>query len=117
MKQHFAGMSGQINSCKKVSHDIRHRMQELLKDIQEKKKSEDLNEAYNEQIIEEEVQEVLPSPSVGKIQVQSNKRKRKANVEISSYFAPRTIPGSQPTIKSVSSSKEAIHKAQMAIAR
>ena len=110
MKQHLAGIPGNISACKRVPHDVRHQMQQLLKEIEDKKKNVYLNEAYD-QNIEEEVQEVQPSPSV------TNKGKRKAAVEISSYFAPRCTPGSQPSLKSVLSSKESVQKAKMAIAR
>ncbi|KAF7812881.1 uncharacterized protein G2W53_033857 [Senna tora] len=37
MKQHLACVTGQIMSCKKVSHDVRHQMLESLKNVQQKK--------------------------------------------------------------------------------
>ncbi|KAK7302122.1 hypothetical protein RJT34_13002 [Clitoria ternatea] len=48
MKQHLIGVTGQISSCKKVPHDVRHQMQQLLKNIKEKKKCDDLDEAYDD---------------------------------------------------------------------
>lgn len=116
MKHHLAGIPGQISSCKKVSHDIRQRMLELLKDIQKRKKSEDLNGAYNDQFIKE-VQEVHPYPSVGNMQlITPNKGKSKAN-KIDSYFTPRTTLGFHPSLKTELANEEALHKAKMAIAR
>ncbi|KAJ1423828.1 Zinc finger, BED-type [Sesbania bispinosa] len=56
MKQHLAGIPGQIAKCKKVPHDVRHRMLESLKEIQEKKQNEDLNEAYDDQLVDPGVQ-------------------------------------------------------------
>ncbi|KAJ1431040.1 hypothetical protein SESBI_07277 [Sesbania bispinosa] len=91
-------------------------MLESLKEIQEKKKNEDLNEAYDDQLVDPGVQANNDGSNEMKSTPQ-NKGKRKANVEIGSYFAPRTTPGSQPSLRSVLSSKEAIHKAKMAIAR
>ncbi|KAK7302346.1 hypothetical protein RJT34_13233 [Clitoria ternatea] len=48
MKQHLAGVTGQISFCKKVSHDVRYQIQQLLKNIKEKKKYDDLDEAYDD---------------------------------------------------------------------
>jgi hypothetical protein len=46
-----------------------------------------------------------------------NNGKRKASSSTSTYFALRTTPGSQPTLKSAFASKEVVHKAKLAIAR
>ncbi|KAJ1413315.1 Zinc finger, BED-type, partial [Sesbania bispinosa] len=56
MKQHLAGIPGQISKCKKVPHDVCHQMLESLKEIQEKKQNEDLNEAYDDQLVDPGVQ-------------------------------------------------------------
>ena len=40
MKQHLAGIKGDIGSCKKVSHDVRNQMLEYLKEFELKKKAE-----------------------------------------------------------------------------
>lgn len=45
-----------------------------------------------------------------------NKGKRRAIIEASSYFAPRTTPGSQVGLKSVFKPKEEKYKANMAFA-
>ncbi|KAK9271764.1 hypothetical protein L1049_002127 [Liquidambar formosana] len=47
----------------------------------------------------------------------TNKGKGKAHGGIGNYFSPRTTPGAQPSIKSVLANKEAVHRADMAIAR
>ncbi|KAE8719669.1 peroxisome bioproteinsis protein 12 [Hibiscus syriacus] len=93
-------------------------MLKLLVGIKEKSKSGDGNlyEAYGDQNIEDEAQEVQPSSNMDMKSKMQPTLKRKANVEISNYFAPRTTPGSQPSLKSVLSSTQAIHKAKMAIA-
>ncbi|KAF7835821.1 uncharacterized protein G2W53_010680 [Senna tora] len=59
IKQHLAGVTGQITSCKKVPHDVRHQMLESLKNVQQKKQTEELNEAYDDQQEAEE----SPQPS------------------------------------------------------
>ncbi|KAF7841403.1 hypothetical protein G2W53_003701 [Senna tora] len=111
MKQHLAGVTGQIMSCKKVPHDVRHQMLESLKNVQQKKQTEELNEAYDDQ------QEVEESPQPSKRVAFAQASGKKRNSTPKNYFAPRTTPGSQPTLKSVLSSKEAIYKAKMAIAK
>ncbi|KAF7815169.1 hypothetical protein G2W53_029138 [Senna tora] len=111
MKQHLAGVTRQITSCKKVPHDVRHQMLESLKNVQQKKQTEELNEAYDDQQEAEE----SPQPSKRVAFAQASGKKRNSTPK--NYFAPRTTPGSQPTLKSVLSSKEAIYKAKMAIAK
>ncbi|KAE8672552.1 hypothetical protein F3Y22_tig00111837pilonHSYRG00218 [Hibiscus syriacus] len=118
MKQPLAGVPGNIIFCKNVPHDVRNQMLKLLVGIKEKSKSGEGNlyEAYGDQNIEDEAQEVQPSSNMDMKSKMQPTLKRKANVEISNYFAPRTTPGSQPSLKSVLSSTQAIHKAKMAIA-
>ncbi|KAF7826483.1 DNA binding protein [Senna tora] len=111
MKQHLAGVKGQIMSCKKVPHDVCHQMLESLKNVQQKKQIEELNEAYDDQ------QEAKESPQPYKRVAFAQASGKKSNSTPKSYFAPRTTPGSQPTLKSVLSRKEAIYKAKMAIAK
>lgn len=68
-----------------------------MKENKEKNKSNELDEAYNDHIIEEEVQEVEPYTNVGKSKTSTTTQKwgkRKASAEGSSYFAPRTTPSS-----------------------
>ncbi|XP_028061787.1 uncharacterized protein LOC114265217 [Camellia sinensis] len=45
------------------------------------------------------------------------KGKRHEPTKIGDYFAPRTTPGSQPTIKSALQTKEAIHRAHMIVGK
>lgn len=75
MKQHLAGILGQISSCKKVSRNVCNQMQQLLKENKEKNKSNELDEAYNDHIIEEEVQEVEPYTNVGKSKTSTTTQK------------------------------------------
>ncbi|XP_057444664.1 uncharacterized protein LOC130736909 [Lotus japonicus] len=118
IKHHLAGIPGQISACKKVPPDVRHRMVALLESIEQKKNEakNNRNEAFGDEAIDEVGHELNACPTVTPASTQS-KGKRKATGEIDNYFAPRTTPGSQPTLKSVLSSKEVVHKAKMAIAR
>ncbi|KAG5555325.1 hypothetical protein RHGRI_012757 [Rhododendron griersonianum] len=43
--------------------------------------------------------------------------KRKRRQTIGDFFAPRTTPGAQPSIKSPMSSKQTLDEARMAVAR
>lgn len=115
MKHHLACIPGQISSCKKVPPDVSHQMKEALKNIKEKNKNGDLDEAFGDKILDEVVQ-IDDTQTTTPTSTQT-RGKGKANVEVGSFFAPRTTPGSQPTLRSVLSSKQAVHKAKMAIAR
>ncbi|XP_028802516.1 uncharacterized protein LOC114757602 [Neltuma alba] len=103
MKQHLAGITGQISSCKKVLHDIHHRMTESLKECSKKKAIEN---------IEEEIEDThVDSPII-----MSSAKKRKSIGSMDNYFAPRTTPDSQPGIKSALATKEAKHNVKILIA-
>ncbi|XP_028797889.1 uncharacterized protein LOC114753361 [Neltuma alba] len=102
MKQHLAGITGQISSCKKASHDVRHRMIESLKECSKKKVIEN---------IEEEIEDIhVDSPII-----MSSTKKRKSIGSMDNYFAPRTTPDSQPGIKSALATKEVKHNVKMLI--
>ncbi|CAL5356143.1 unnamed protein product [Camellia sinensis] len=49
--------------------------------------------------------------------IQKGKGKRHEPTKIGDYFAPRTTPGSQPTIKSALQTKEGIHRAHMIVGK
>ena len=121
MKQHFAGIKGDIGSCKKLSHDVRYQMLEYLKEFELKKKVEKQRQkemfsvpsTNNDMKEDEDVQEVFSSrlpkkPVLGK---------RKGTRPMDNYFVPRTTLGAQPGLKSVFQSKEKVRQADMAIAR
>ena len=105
MKQHFAGIKGDIGSCKKLSHDVRYQMLEYLKEFELKKKVEKQRQkemfsvpsTNNDMKEDEDVQEVFSSrlpkkPVLGK---------RKGTRPMDNYFAPRTTPRAQPGLKIV----------------
>ncbi|KAK8952176.1 hypothetical protein KSP39_PZI003506 [Platanthera zijinensis] len=105
MKQHLAGVKGNIAACKKIPHDIRIQMQENLKEITTKK-----------QIAEESLDSVNPYDDNSQHSRAQEKGKRKLD-QVDNYFAPRTSAGSQPSIKIILASKEVVHHADMMIAR
>lgn len=69
---------------------------------------DDIRDISIPQAAENQVQNVQSSSS--------QPPKKRPNEGIGNYFAPRTTPGSQPTIKSVFASKEVVHKVDISIA-
>ncbi|KAI0488275.1 hypothetical protein KFK09_028103 [Dendrobium nobile] len=115
-----AGIRGNIASCKKVPHDIRHQMQENLREIGKKKQQTHEELEQNTTVfVDEHIDEEIGSSSLPKSQAFDahheglHKGKRKKD-DIDNFFAPRTKHGSQPSLKSVMASKEAIHRADLA---
>lgn len=131
MKQHLAGVKGDIIICKSVPGEVRFRMLQNLKEIEERKgKSQDTFEEdnpYGPSVtpLEENAmgsQEVpstqaQTSTSIPSQQSSSQSVKRKAPANVGNFFAPRTSAGAQPGIRSAFAGKEAIHRADMAVAR
>ncbi|GKU92834.1 hypothetical protein SLEP1_g6507 [Rubroshorea leprosula] len=133
VKQHLAGKGGDVRKCDKVPFDIRYRMQESFKEYEENKRQiqnqwEDNpfgSSAMDPEGNAPDLQEI-PSSAAQQSQFKGKGlatstevgKKRKANASgIQNYFAPRTAPGSQPSIKSAMAGKDAVHKADMAVAR
>nr|XP_025656884.1 uncharacterized protein LOC112751822 [Arachis hypogaea] len=97
-------------------------MESLLKDIQTNKKKrkvsfgeeggDEVEDAIDEAIAQEEQEQQRTSSQQGV----GGDLKKKAIV-IPPMFAPRTIPGAQPSIKSVLQNKEAIHEVDKRFAR
>ncbi|KAF7811629.1 uncharacterized protein G2W53_032605 [Senna tora] len=120
IKQHLAGKKGDATVCKKVPYDVQFKLQNNLKEIDEKKKKGP-NDLKNMQASEDNTDssEVPPEPNTQITVADSSQRgiKRKSNADDSSFFAPRTTPGAQPSIKYAMAGKEAVRRADMAIAR
>ena len=120
MKQHLAGRQGNIARCKKVPHDVKEQMSRLLEEV---KKTKDKSVSFSDDEIEEamaqEEEETTLAPRPSKMQIVGDKGKRKASAsqKVSGFFAPRTTPGAQPSLKSVFQTKEAIHYAKLRLAR
>ena len=114
MKQHLAGIKGDIGSCKKVSHDVRYQILEYLKEFELKKKAEKQHqeEMFSVLFTNSDMQEDeggLPkNPVLGK---------RNGTKPVDNYFAPIATPGAQLGLKSVFQSKEKVRQVDMAIAR
>ncbi|RVW73056.1 hypothetical protein CK203_061061 [Vitis vinifera] len=122
MKQHLAGVKGDIGPCKSVPPDVKFRMENSLQEfVNSKKAAQEAYECrnpYGPNVSqfegdgaegEEEVQQ-MQSPMA------ANSGKRKKST-VDKYFAPRNTQGAQPSMRSVLAGKEAIWRADMAVGR
>ncbi|XP_028550349.1 uncharacterized protein LOC110098198 [Dendrobium catenatum] len=98
-------------------------MQENLREIGKKKQQTQEELEQNTTVfVDEHIDEEMGSSSLPKSQASDahheglHKGKRKKD-DIDNFFAPRTKLGSQPSLKSVMASKEAIHRADLAVGR
>ncbi|XP_020967722.1 uncharacterized protein LOC110266964 [Arachis ipaensis] len=100
-------------------------MEGLLKEIQKSKTSkrkvsfneegtDECKDAIDEAIAQEEQQTPSQLPTK---EVIGGDPKKKAKTIIPPMFAPRTTPGSQPSLKSVFQNKEALHEVDKRVAR
>ncbi|XP_075663117.1 uncharacterized protein LOC142632629 [Castanea sativa] len=132
MKRHLAGIKGDVAACMGVPYDVRFQMVENLKEIaKSKEQTKKDQEASNYSPLEdspefEDVQEITPrgrglsrgnrSGGPSNFPLRSYLGKRKVG-DIGNYFAPRTTPGAQPSIRSVLAGKEKKLRVDMAVAR
>lgn len=121
LKYHLAGIKGQVEACKKVPHDVKWQMKQLIVDLEkndERRKRTrheigsigsggDSNEGSTS------VSESRGRPCTSPTPTSSATKQLQGK----SFFAPRTISGSQPSIKSALASKEMIAAARDAMAR
>ncbi|XP_058785191.1 uncharacterized protein LOC131660077 [Vicia villosa] len=102
VKQHLAGIVGNVEICKKVSAEIRFQMKQHFNERSKKRKASDVAESESF------------TTEGGELQIGASK---KNDARIGTYFLPRTTPGAQPTLKSVMQSKEVVEKCDLAIAK
>ncbi|CAJ2646347.1 uncharacterized protein LOC123904170 [Trifolium pratense] len=107
LKKHLAGVVGDVKICKTVDADTRFRMLESLNETSTKKKRAaetfDDEHPFGPNVVElaDDDTSEIPRPAVH-VSSSSRPPKRAAtSQEVGSFFAPRTTPGAQPTIKSV----------------
>ena len=131
LKYHLAGIRGQVEPCIKVSSDIRFQMKQMIEDLKKSKQTKkriqlEIGNPYDidEEEEEEEVRVVEKSPpqTLGKRKsrgkdVDNDMSQIRGKKKIKSYFAPRTTPGAQPSIRSALATKAMIDNAKMSVAR
>ncbi|XP_042963296.1 uncharacterized protein LOC122297331 [Carya illinoinensis] len=119
LKYHLAGISGDVEACRKVPDDIKWQMKEVVNELknnrQKKRKiNSKIGSPYGDSPYDDNDgdKEGHSHGSKGK----GNEENGKSMEALNRFFAPRTALGSQPTIKSSMCSKEMIGKANMSIA-
>ncbi|XP_031255104.1 uncharacterized protein LOC116113089 [Pistacia vera] len=136
MKQHLDRTKGDVCACLKVPFDLQYLIRESLKDIGIKNKEKADSSKYNTpygapvhgfegDMLNEDSEEFRPSEihinegrfGSKKQSTMLDKSKRKKSIGFGDYFAPRTIGGSQPSIRSCLAGKDATWRADMAFAR
>ncbi|CAJ2637622.1 unnamed protein product [Trifolium pratense] len=126
VKEHLAGVVGEVKSCPDVDEDTRFRMQESLNETATKKKKvAEMAERFdNENPFGPNVVDLANDTSeipAAVVPSSSRPTKKRATASQSqglgkSFFAPRTTPGAQPKIKSVLAGKKVVHNVDIAIA-
>ncbi|XP_019432160.1 PREDICTED: uncharacterized protein LOC109339202 [Lupinus angustifolius] len=121
IKQHIAGEKGDVLPCLSVPFDVKHRLREHLNQVSGSRKrgtnqNQGEEDPYEENVVQREGNTIPPIPTTtkGKGTETSNKR---SNNSINNFYAPRTTPGAQPSIKMGFAGKDAIHKADLGVAR
>ncbi|KAL4620036.1 hypothetical protein ACB092_06G125300 [Castanea dentata] len=119
LKYHLAGIKGDVEACKKVFEDVKWQMKQLLEDLKKSKKKKKEDDDHDDHDEGNNDNERGGSKSHSSVSNYNTKGKEKVGERsnIKSFFAPRTIPGSQPSIKSSLASKQMVEKARMSFAR
>ena len=104
MKQHLAGISGDVGNCSKVTSDVQWQMKQLLDDLKKeqakkKKVRDEIGNPYGDYVPSDEDEDinVTSPPSIGsertkgKESLGSNELKKRKVLQ--NYFAPKTTSG------------------------
>ncbi|XP_058733499.1 uncharacterized protein LOC131605121 [Vicia villosa] len=92
VKQHLAGIIGNVEICKSAPAEIRFQMKQHFNEWSKKRKNSDMAESESFTTEGDELQ-VQTNPRIG--------ASKKNDARIGTYFLPRTTPGAQPTLKRV----------------
>ncbi|KAK7266013.1 hypothetical protein RIF29_18652 [Crotalaria pallida] len=136
MKQHLAGEKGEVISCPEVPFDVRYRLREHLNQVSGSRKrgnshiQEEQQNAREDNVRQHQgnaptqplptqapTQPLPTQASMHPPPSGSGSGSGSGAGSISSFFAPRTTPGAQPSIRMGFAGKDAIHRADMAVAR
>ncbi|XP_019433061.1 PREDICTED: uncharacterized protein LOC109339956 [Lupinus angustifolius] len=103
IKQHLVGEKGDVLPCLSVPFDVKHRLREHLNQVSGSRKrgtnqNQGEEDPYEENVVQREGNMIPPIPTTtkGKGTETSNKR---SNNSINNFYAPRTTPGAQPSIR------------------
>ncbi|KAG5241741.1 transcription factor/ chromatin remodeling BED-type(Zn) [Salix suchowensis] len=108
LKYHLAGIKGEVEPCKKVPPEVKKRIRTDIGNSQSASNDEEIAEGD------------AANPRSGDIRSQTSRRTTVQGTSASRrripLFAPRTTPGSQPSIRSAMATKEMEHNARIAVA-
>lgn len=124
MKQHFAGVKGNVASCKKVPFEVRLLLEVSLKENAQKAKEKrgdfgiENPFARNENQFTSDDIQVISSPKGKGISINEgiNKGKKKASHCIEAYMTGKTFDSFRPSIKACIQSKKKCHDTYMTLA-
>ncbi|XP_023638904.1 uncharacterized protein LOC111830639 [Capsella rubella] len=110
MKHHLAGVKGNTDACLVIPADVRYKIQNALKDIENKKKKNIVLGDMN-----------LDGPEIydvdgDDINVRPSQKRRKQGIDLHNYFKRGVHDQTQPSIKACMQSKERIHDVDMSVA-
>uniref|UniRef100_A0A6N2MJA2 DUF659 domain-containing protein n=1 Tax=Salix viminalis TaxID=40686 RepID=A0A6N2MJA2_SALVM len=114
---HLAGIKGEVEACKKVPPEVKWQMKQMVDEMttEKERRKRIRTDIGNSQSAsnDEEIAE-------GDIRSQTSRRTTVQGTSTSGrripLFAPRTTPGSQPSIRSAMATKEMEHNARIAVA-
>uniref|UniRef100_A0A6N2KIC4 BED-type domain-containing protein n=1 Tax=Salix viminalis TaxID=40686 RepID=A0A6N2KIC4_SALVM len=125
LKYHLAGIKGEVEACKKVPPEVKWQMKQLVDEMTMEKERRkrirtDIGNSQSASNDEEIAEGDAANPRSGDIRSQTSRRTTVQGTSTSGrripLFAPRTTPGSQPSIRSAMATKEMEHNARIAVA-
>lgn len=125
LKYHLAGIKGEVEACKKVPPEVKWQMKQLVDDMTMEKERRkrirtDIGNSQSASNDEEIAEGDAANPRSGDIRSQTSRRTTVQGTSTSGrripLFAPRTTPGSQPSIRSAMATKEMEHNARKVVA-
>uniref|UniRef100_A0A6N2KJG0 BED-type domain-containing protein n=1 Tax=Salix viminalis TaxID=40686 RepID=A0A6N2KJG0_SALVM len=116
LKYHLAGIKGEVEACKKVPPEVKWQMKQMVDEMTTEKERRkrirtDIGNSQSASNDEEIAEGDIRSQTSRRTTVQNNTSGRRIPL-----FAPRTTPGSQPSIRSAMATKEMEHNARIVVA-
>lgn len=114
LKYHLAGIKGEVEACKKVPPEVKWQMNQLVDEMTMEKERRkrirtDIGNSQSASNDEEIAEGDAANPRSGDIRSQTSRRTTVQGTSTSGrripLFAPRTTPGSQPSIRSAMATK------------
>ncbi|XP_010468542.1 PREDICTED: uncharacterized protein LOC104748632 [Camelina sativa] len=111
MKQHLAGVKGNTDACSQIPEDVRFKILNTLKEIENRKKKKLVLDDTNDG---PEIQDGDGDDIEG--DVRPTQKRKKKGIDLHEYFKRGVHDPTQPTIKACMQSKERIHDVDMSVA-